>query len=112
MVTLSTELGVQNRTLRQVKREGRIALYEVYGPNGVLYGFEVVIIKVAKARFVFDRQYPEREVYPANEDWGSLAWSYGRNSRNLAEECFAKCLARPLNASRETDLDLPRINDG
>src|SRR6267378_2132639 len=103
MELLETELKVQNRTLKQIKRQGRVALYELYGANGMLYGFEVVFIKIAKARNVFGKDYPEREVYPGNEDWGSLAWSYGRNDRDLAEETFLRCLAKPLNKLRIDD---------
>lgn len=69
MQNLTTELKVQDRTLKQVKREGRVALYELYGANGMLYGFEVVIVKIHPAEEIHGRFYPEREGYPKNEDW-------------------------------------------
>jgi hypothetical protein len=90
MQPLAETLKVQNRTLQQVKRQGCVALYELYGPNGMLYGFEVVVAKVRPAEEILGRFYSEREVYPSNEDSGKLLWSYGRNYRDLAEECFER----------------------
>jgi hypothetical protein len=55
------ELQVQNRTLKQIKRQGSVALYELYGPRVQLYGFEVVVIRVRRAEELFGRWYPERE---------------------------------------------------
>jgi hypothetical protein len=91
MEKLATEFKVQNRTLKQIKRTDRVAIYELYGANGMLYGFEVVIIKIHPAEEIRGRIYPEREGYPANEDWGTLAWSYGSKDRDAATRCFQTC---------------------
>jgi hypothetical protein len=104
MQKLQTELKVQNRTLKQLKREGRVAIYELFGANGMPYGFEVIIVKIHPAEIIRGRDYPEREGYPANEDWGDLAWSYGRNQRKEALECFDNCLTRTSGSSPEIDL--------
>jgi hypothetical protein len=49
----------------------------------VLYGYEVVIVKIAPAEEILGRQYLEREVYPSSrkdsDDWGRIAWSYSRD---------------------------------
>ena len=104
MKRLATELTVQNRSLRQIKREGRVALYELYGANGMLYDFEVVRIKIHPAEVINGRTYPEREGYPSNEDWGNLAWSHGRNHRDEAFECFHKCLSSARGVVPKNDL--------
>ncbi len=54
-------------TLKQVWREGDRAIYEYHG------GFEVIHIKTAPAQTIYGRDYPEREVYPTDNDWGTYA---------------------------------------
>lgn len=88
MKSIETELNVQNRTLKQLKREGNVAIYELFGRGRVLYGYEVVIVKIHPAETILGREYPEREGYPANEDWGDLAWSYGSNHLKDAMKRF------------------------
>ena len=88
MQMLETELRVQNRTLKQIRRQGIVALYEIYGSQGLLCGFELIIVKIHPPQKIMGRFYPEREGYPANEDWGTLAWSYGRNYREIADSAF------------------------
>ena len=41
-------------------------------------------IKVSKAAEVFGKEYPEREVYPSNEDFGHTAWYYMDKERAYA----------------------------
>jgi len=36
--------------------------------------FEIFKIKTAKAARIFGKEYPERELYPGNEDFGATAW--------------------------------------
>lgn len=106
MQILSLTLRVQNRTLQQVKREGRIAFYELYGPNGTLYGFEVIIVKLHPAEAIRGKEYPEREGYSSNEDWGKLAWSYGRNFGEDAEQTFVRlCQKEAAGSLPETNLE-------
>jgi hypothetical protein len=81
---LDTELTEQNRILRQVMRLGTIALYAVCQPGGVLIGYEVIRIRRLPAQTVFGREYPEREAYPSNEQWGQLAWSWRAIDREKA----------------------------
>jgi len=92
MQALATELRVQNRTLRQLKREGLVALYDVRNEGELLYGYEVIRIKVAPEQEIFSKRYPEREVYPSSakesNDWGTIAWSFGRNQKKEAFAMF------------------------
>lgn len=104
MRTLETEIRYQGRTLKQTKREGRVALYELYGAGGVLYGYEVIIVKIHPAESIRGHEYPEREGYPANEDWGTLAWSYGRNDQNGALARFQGLVRQGAGSLPETDL--------
>ena|ERR1700751_521918 len=80
MKTLGTELKYQGRTRKQLKREGRVALYAVFGRQEMLYGYELIIIKILPEEEIFGKRYPEREAYPSGAkeslDWGSIAWSY------------------------------------
>jgi hypothetical protein len=85
---LPAELTCQNRTLKQLKRQGRVAIYELFGQGRVLYGYEVVIVKILPAKNIYGRDYPEREGYPANEDWGDLAWSYPNTALETAMKHF------------------------
>ena len=97
MRELEKEFGFQGRTLRQMKREGRVCVYELLGRGGVLYGYEVVIIKIAPAVEIKGELYPEREVYPSSskssDDWGRVAWSYSRNCFQDALERYAGLLS-------------------
>ena len=103
---LETTLHYQGRTLRQIRRQDQVALYELYGPGDVLYGFEVVIVKVLPAEIIHGKAYPEREAYPSSakgsDDWGSIAFSYCRNDRAGAEARFAG-LVKTQPAKRASD---------
>jgi hypothetical protein len=90
---LASDLKAEKRTLRQIVREGLIAIYELGGAGGVRYGYEVIVIKIAKAQEIFGRSYPRREVYPSDEEWGSRAWSYPRNGLETAREHFKGLVA-------------------
>ena len=48
--------------------------------------YEVFRIKVSPPTTMFGKDYPEREVYPGNEDFGSSAWCF--NNKGLAEELY------------------------
>jgi hypothetical protein len=115
MQTLATELRVQNRTLRQLKRTGLIAVYELRNDGRLLLGFEVIRIKVAPEQEMFGKLYPERELYPSSSkesnDWGTIAWSFGRNQKKEALAMFNGLLKKerkrptaPLPASNRTNL--------
>ena len=57
-----------------VLREGRLAIY-CQQVSAKTKCFEVFIIKTRPAKEIYGKKYPEREVFPANEDFGYTAWS-------------------------------------
>jgi len=63
----------------QLERTEKAAIYETGRGD-----FEVMKIKVSKAAEVFGKEYPEREVYPSNEDFGHTAWYYMDKERAYA----------------------------
>jgi hypothetical protein len=60
---------------RQVWRDQYSAVYEQRNGFGAFLGYEAIAIKRADACHVFGKDYPARELYPCNEDWGRLAIS-------------------------------------
>ena len=52
MKTLPTETVYQGRILRQIKRQGMAAIYEVRNKGNTLYGYEVIIITIEPAKEV------------------------------------------------------------
>jgi hypothetical protein len=104
MRTLEKELRVQGRTLKQLKREGMVALYALHGGSGLLYGYELVQVQVRLAEKILGRSFPEREVYPKSESWGRLGWSFGANGRKEADTCFLERCERAAADPKQTDL--------
>src|ERR1700693_2662291 len=88
MKLLPTELTHDGRNLRQLQRAAKTAIYQLIGEKGLSFGFEVIQIRVQKEREIFGRIFKEREVYPADSQFGSIAWSFGRNHRSQAFERF------------------------
>jgi hypothetical protein len=73
--------GIAGLTATLVERTKRKAMY--LRSDGC---YEVFKIRIAKACTIEDREYPEREVYPSNEDFGKFAWAF--NSKDLAYERY------------------------
>lgn len=69
------------RTFTQLKRVGRVALFQLAEQGWSQPHHEVVILTEAPAGTVFGTEVVARERYPSNEDFGSLGWSF----RSLAE---------------------------
>ena len=64
-----------------VNRDGNVCMYHRSdGP------YEVFIAQVRSKEVIGGREYPEREVYPSNEDFGKSAWCY--TERKRAEDKF------------------------
>src|SRR5438552_953193 len=87
---LPVEFTQEGRTLQQLKRNDKAAMYELRGHKGWLYGYEVVKIRVREPRVVFGRLQPRREVYPTPSDWGWAGFSYGAKHYEMAEERFRR----------------------
>jgi hypothetical protein len=83
-----TGIGMLDVTAECVRRDGNIAMYlrsdDVY---------EVFKVKVSPEADIFGRHYPERETYPCNEDFGTIAWSY-RNIKDADRKWNKLLLAR------------------
>lgn len=46
--------------------------------------YEVTCRMVRKAEKIVDKEYPDREVYPASEMWGDFGWTYIRMDLAIA----------------------------
>jgi hypothetical protein len=88
MKPISTEFTHYGRTLRQLERTANVAIYELIGAQGLLYGYEIIRIREQKQREVFGQMREEHEVYPSDSEFGRMGWSYGRNHRSQAFERF------------------------
>jgi hypothetical protein len=93
MQTLATELKVQDRTLKLLKRERSVALYKLYRKS-LFYGYEVHVIWICEAHEAFGRHFPEMERSPRTSDWGTYGWSYLANDRAGAEKRFSSLLPK------------------
>ena len=75
--------GIPNLTAKKIARKGDVCLYlrsdDVY---------EVFVVKKSKATEMFGRHYPDREVYPGNEDFGYTAWCYNQYGEKPALKRF------------------------
>lgn len=74
MKQLDEEVKSNNRIYKQVKRTSDKAMYK--SDDGII---EVFKIKIAPEAEIYGKKYPEREVYPGNEDFGKIAWCFTRN---------------------------------
>ena len=77
VTSLKLILKHSDHVLKQVWRDKTHAVYQHFGAHGKFIGWEAILIKVAPARRIFGKDYPEREVYPSNEDFGRYAVSLG-----------------------------------
>jgi hypothetical protein len=114
MQKLETEIMLSGRILRQLKRGRKCALYAVHNKADTLYGHEVIRIKIAEPVEAFGQHYPLRELYPGNEEWGRLAWSYGTTQTAEAEKprLFAKAGELPNhNQSRDENQTISRNSE-
>jgi hypothetical protein len=119
MQLLSKQFTHDGRTLKQLARSDKAALYELIGYQGLTYGFEVVRIRIQKQREQFGRTFGEREAYPASSQFGYIAWSYGCNYRRQAFERYGRYVQpehQSLHATSCSELqgylgrEQPRLN--
>jgi hypothetical protein len=95
------EFGTNGLCYRQIRRVGMVTLYEVSNQAGKLYGYEVAIIRVAKARDArefagrrFEAQ-PAREIYPSNEYFGTYGWYWPEERLSDAKAKFRELVEGP-----------------
>jgi len=53
-----------------VERNQFVAIYERENTD-----FEVFVVRVEPPKEAFGKLYPQREIFPANEDFGTYAWA-------------------------------------
>lgn len=78
IVDIST-VGIPKLTATLIERTDNKALY--LRSDGM---YETFRIKKQAANEMFGRSYPNRELYPGNEEFGVIAWTY-RNLRRAHE---------------------------
>lgn len=74
---LRLTIGHSDHKLKQVWRNETHVVYKHFGSHGQFIGWEAIKIKKEKARMAFGKYYPNREVYPGAEDFGTYALSVG-----------------------------------
>ena len=76
MKKLPKEFKKNGYFYKQVERADKKAIYSQYC-NNVPIAYEVIKIRIRPAKYsqFLNRQLEEREVYPSDEDWGTLAWT-------------------------------------
>lgn len=93
MKPLETEIKNSGHDLKQIKRDGRVALYERTA-SGDPRGYEVIVILNRKEQTVFGNLVRAHEAYPGNEQWGSHGWTYPPKGLESAEKRFASLLPK------------------
>lgn len=80
-----------------IRRKGLVCLVKRSKINR--FHFEVVRIRIAPEETSFGKLYPEREVYPPSEDWGTHGFTI--NDENRAHKAFDEMVAEELQKQRE-----------
>jgi hypothetical protein len=70
-VVTELPVGIPQMTANLFKRDDKKAIY--YRWDGV---YEVFRIKIKEEGDAFGKIYPAHEMYPGNEQFGSIAWCY------------------------------------
>jgi hypothetical protein len=83
---------------KQAWRDSDYAIYMQYGHYGQLLGFEVIQIKRQKAKHLFGRDYPPKELYPTSEDWGTFGKTV--NSLEAGRQCVETWKQDAISRSR------------
>jgi hypothetical protein len=92
----------------QVWRNNHAAVYEQRNAFGVHLGYEAIAIKRAEPCHVFGKDYPAREVYPSNEDWGTLAVSVTDLDRALdAAQSYSKQVSKRRRNGHQNGSTVP-----
>ena len=76
MKKLPVNISNAGFTFTQLKREGRVCIYEQVPDGGEFKAYEVIIIKYRKERQLYGKVLPAQEAYPSDSDWGTLGWTF------------------------------------
>ena len=102
MIPLETEFYSRGFCHKLVRRAGFVATYARWrrsNPEKVIH-YEVIIIRRQKAHTHNEIEYPEREVYPTSEHWGTYGWTYRDEAQARAK---FEALVRTLDSMRARD---------
>lgn len=74
------------------------------GENKALYYrwdcvWEVIRIKKMRAVHTFGKDYPAREVYPGNEEFGAIAWAFA--NKKSAMEAYESLTDDPIHTGKD-----------
>ena len=72
---------IEGLTAKLVKRTDNKAIYYRWD-----HVYEVFRTKIVKGGMAFGKEYPTREAYPGNEEFGVRAWAY--NNEKEATETY------------------------
>ena len=73
------------------KSEGKIAIYFQFLENNFL-GYEVIRLKFHKGVHRHGTFYPDRYLYPTDNDWGVYGWTY--KDATKAEDKFLELIKK------------------
>ena len=82
LVTLPTNLRKNGFSYTLVLRTGSYAIYEQHVNANLVY-YEVFIIPIVKEKEIFGKKVEAHEKFPADEDFGKIAWIYRTFDRAL-----------------------------
>lgn len=79
---LSTKITKNGFTYTLVIRTEKYAIYKQQVSEFLSY-YEVMKIRVKPAGFFKGREYPSREAFPCDEDFGTVAWTCSRMTQAI-----------------------------
>lgn len=92
------------------KRGTKALMYrQIDDEDNYLVGYEVFKIKVDPPKVVFGVQLNEREIFPANEDFGKWAWACTTKER--AEQRFQYLESLVEESQSKESLEIPSEED-
>lgn len=92
------------------KRGTKALMYrQIDDEDNYLVGYEVFKIKVDPPKVVFGIQLNEREIFPANEDFGKWAWACTTKER--AEQRFQYLESLVEESQSKETLEIPSGED-
>jgi hypothetical protein len=95
---LAHELTAYGHTLRQVFRDGLVAIYERSQPGQLPHEFELIVIREQKETILQDgSRLPASEFYPGSESWGKRGWSFPLRQRELVFELARRMVKSPCS---------------
>lgn len=76
MRAIEPEFTSKGFTFKLLKRSGLVCLFAKTQPGVASEHFEVVILQEYPEEERFGKRYPERELMPRDEHWGTAGWSF------------------------------------